>query len=302
MKIELLIGKIFLSLFIVSIITTFFFWTFWSDLNGVDDETEKSFADILNTKFESGDIVFPEVDWDLGFLKYINPGIFPIYLTLKETTGKEIQFMKDDGGKIFFLLKNKESWKKISERTGITEKEIIPAGSGVVVIGSDGTESQKQPLVFTRDIGNAKNIWFSKGEQKFPCTKTSSTKWECARNNWNYVGLTTAALSGKQQRAVWAHPRSGMTLHIQFEIPENGKKMVLNTSFTESGYRSQNKTPVEVEVVLDGLEVLKYTNKSERRTYSNNIDIPLNSGVVEFRFRTDNEGQRHFVFNGYVTE
>ena len=93
-----------------------------------------------------------------------------------------------------------------------------------------------------------------------------------------------------------------LPIYTQFEIPENGKKMVLNTSFTESGYRSQNKTPVEVEVVLDGLEVLKYTNKSERRTYSNNIDIPLNSGVVEFRFRTDNEGQRHFVFNGYVTE
>lgn len=294
-------GKIFLSLFIISIITTWIFWSFFSDTGSVDDETERKFAEILNTNFEPGDMVFPEVDWDLGFLKHIKPGIFPIYLTLKETNRKDIEFMKDDGGKIFFLLKNELSREKVLKQTGTTEIRTLKAGSGAVLIASDGT-SKKKPLVFTRDIGKAEDVWFSKGDEKNPCLKTSSTKWQCSKNNWNYVGLTTAPLSGKQQRAVWAHPRGGMTLHIQFEIPENGREMVLNTAFTETGYRSQNKAPVEVNVIIDGLEILKYANESKRKTYSNSVSIPENGRTLEISFSTDNEAQRHFVFNGYITE
>jgi hypothetical protein len=302
MNIDKIISRSFVFLFLVSIPSTYIFWSFLSDRSGVDEETEKAFASVLNSKFEQGDIVFPEVDWDLGFLKYIDPGIHPVYLTLKETAEKDIRLMKEEGGKIFFLLKSEESWKEISGRTGVNELEIIKAGSGVVVIGSDGTESQRKPLVFSRDIGNAENVWFSKGEERFPCVKSSLTRWQCSKDDWNYVGLTTAAMNGKQQKAVWAHPKTGMTLHIEFDVPDKGRKIIFNTAFLETGYRSENKSPVEVELLIDGISASNYSNKSERKVYSNTIVIPADSKVLELRFKTEDAGQRHFVFNGYIEE
>jgi hypothetical protein len=300
MNIDKIISRSFVILFLISIPSTFIFWSFLSDRSGVDEETEKALASVLNSKFEQDDIVFTEVDWDLGFLKHLDHGILPVYLTLKETTAEDLRLMKEDGGKIFFLLKNKDNWKEISDRTGVKEIEIIKAGAGVVVIGSDGTESQRKPLVFSRDIGNAKNVWFSKGDEKFPCTKSSSSKWQCGKDEWNYVGLTTAAMNGKQQRAVWAHPKTRMTLHVEFDVPEKGERIFLNTAFLETGYRSQNSSPVDVELLMDGASALNYSNKSEKRVYSNSIVIPENSNVLELKFTTEDAGQRHFVFNGYI--
>lgn len=302
MKLDKIIGKLLLTVFLFSIVSTFVFWTFLSDLKGVDEETEKAFAEILNTKFQSGDIIFPEIDWDLGFLKYLNPGIMPVYLTLKETTEKEIQYMKDDGGKIFFLLKTTENWEKISKRTGVTEIERIHAGKGIVIIGSDGTEELRKPFVFTRDIGNALKVWFSKGTEIFPCQKSSVNRWQCSNDEWNYVGTTSAVMNGKQQKAVWAHPKSNMTLHIQFELSRKIHKLTFNSALLESAYRSENNSPVQVEILADGNSLLKYENKSERKTYSSTIDLSKEYSILELRFATENDGQRHFVFNGHTAE
>lgn len=298
-------GKVFkfiTFLFLISIPSTFVFWVFFSDVSGVDDHTEKEFAKVLNERFEEGDIVFPENEWDLGFLQYINPGITSIYLTLKDTSLKDLGFMKEEGGRIFFLMQKMKNWEEISHRTGVKEIERITAGSGFVVIGSDGTEKMRKEVSFVRDIGKAKEVWFSKEDKKMPCVKSSQFRWQCSRDEWNYVGTTAVRMGGKTQKAIWAHPKSGMTLHLTFDIPAASKKMVINTAFLETAYRSDNKAPVEVEILLDGRSVIRYTNKSESRMYAQDLDIADGSKEVEIRFFTENDGQRHFVFNGYLTK
>ncbi|HNW82119.1 MAG TPA: hypothetical protein PKG52_04430 [bacterium] len=296
------IYKFITVLFVFSIPLTFLYWTFFSDRSGVDDETEKEFARILNEEFEEGDAVFPEIDWDLGFLQYLNPGITSIFLTLKEATNKELRYMKDEGGRIFFLLKNEEKWDEISSRMEVSEIKRIKAGRGFVIIGSDGTEKFRKDFSFVRDIGKAKEVWFSKKDTKFPCVISGVNRWQCSKDEWNYVGMTSATLNGKTQRVVWAHPKSDMTLHMLFDIPEQASKLILNTAFLETAYRSDNTAPVEVDVLFDGASVLKYSNKSESRIYTNSIQIPNSAKQVEINFSTENDGQRHFVFNGYMTK
>ncbi|MGI6393736.1 MAG: hypothetical protein ACOX2F_03220 [bacterium] len=300
MNLDKIIGKIFIFLFVISIFSSFFFFAFFSDSSGVDEATELAFGKILNERFEQGDIVFPEVDWDLRFLKHINPGIHPIYLTLKETTKEDIRMMKEDGGEIFFLLKDEKNWEEISKRTGVVEKERIKAGSGLVIVGSDGREAFRKPLVFSRDIGEAKSVRFSKNGADFPCTKSLVSKWQCGKSDWNYVGATTAVMGGKQQKAVWAHPLSDKTLHIAFELPGEGKTIFFKTAFLETAYRSQNKSPVEVELFVDGVSVLSYLNESVRAEYANKVSLPVGGKELEIQLKTENAGQRHFVFNGYV--
>jgi hypothetical protein len=108
-------------------------------------------------------------------------------------------------------------------------------------------------------------------------------------------------MNGKQQKAVWAHPKTGMILHVEFDLPAKGQ-IFFNTAFLETGYRSQNRSPIDVELLIDGVSLLNYSNKSERKVYSNTIVIPADSKVLELRFKTEDAGQRHFVFNGYIEE
>ena len=288
-------------LFVLSMPVTFIYWSFFSDRSGVDGITEKEFARIINEKYEEGDAIFPEVDWDLGFLQYLRPGITSLFLTLNETTHKELRYMKDEGGRIFLLLKNEGKWENISKRMGIAEIERIKAGSGVVIIASDGTQKLRKDFSFVRDIGKAKNIWFSKNDEKIQCI-LSGSRWQCGKDSWSYVGPVSAVLNGKTQRAVWAHPKSKTVLHALFDIPNGVSKLIFNTAFLETAYRSDNESPVEVSVFIDGKEALKYTNKSESRVYSNNLTIEDGAKEIEFRFFTENDGQRHFVFNGYMTK
>jgi len=48
MNIDKIISRSFVILFLISIPSTFIFWSFLSDRSGVDEETEKALASVLN--------------------------------------------------------------------------------------------------------------------------------------------------------------------------------------------------------------------------------------------------------------
>ncbi len=300
MKADRIIRQIFLWIFLISIPSTFMFWTLLSDSDGYDEETEKAFGKIINTAFEEGDIIFPQIDWDLNFLKYLDHGITTVYLTLKETSAKDLKYMKEDGGKVFLLLKDDDQWEDISQRLNLSEISRKQAGHGLVIIASDGTEKNRKKLLFARDIGKAEEVYFEKDDRKEPCTKTSDTRWQCGKADWNYVGATVASMMGRQQRTVWAHPRSKKTLHIKYKVPADAEKLVLNTAFLSAAVSSSNKSPVEVTVSFDGKKVLSYTNKSISKIYGNEVKITENTEEIDISFYVEHDGQRHFVFNGYI--
>ena len=107
-------------------------------------------------------------------------------------------------------------------------------------------------------------------------------------------------MSGIQQRTVWAHPLSKKTLNIKYKVPEGAKVLVLNTTFLPPAVSSSNKSPIKVEVMFDDSSVLKYSNESVSKTSSNKIEITSEIKEILISFYVENDGQRHFVFNGYI--
>lgn len=300
MKFNKMLRSVFLWVFIFSIPSTFIFWTFLSDLGGYDEQTEKAFAEIINAGFEEGDIIFPQIDWDLNFLKYLDHGITTVYLTLKETSAEDLKYMKEDGGKIFLLLDDESVWPEISQRLKLKELSRKSAGNGVVIVAGDGTEKNRKKVLFTRDIGLADEVYFEKDGKRYECHKTSKSRWQCGKPDWNYVGRTVASMAGKQQQAVWAHPLSNKTLHIKYKVPEGAEIFVINTAFLPAAVSSSNRSPVEVKVSFDDKKAAEYTNMSVSKIYSKKVDIPNDIKNIDISFFVKDDGQRHFVFNGYI--
>lgn len=299
-KFNKLFSKILVAAFLLSIATTFVFWTFFSNKKSINEKQERAFASVLNQNFKFGDAVLTENDWDLNFLSYLDDSVFPVYLTLKETSGNEIPFIKEDGGRIFILLEDETKCNEILAKLKLKEIRRFKAEKGTVILASDG--SVAKPLVFTRDIGKATKVQFFDAKGAYPCQKAAESRWECSKKSWNYVGSIMSVMAGKQQHAVWAHPLQNKTLSITFDLPKEGKTLVFNSAFANSGYTSINKTPVEIELLADGKQLLKYSNQSINKLYSNKVTLPAQAKVLEIRISTKRDAQRHFMFNGYVTD
>ena len=295
--------KIFLILFIISIFSTFIFW--WSglsDRNALDEETERKFAEILNKNFRHGDLVFTENDWDLDFLKYLNKGIFPVFLDLKNATEKSVAMMKNGEERVFLVLKSENSREFYVKKLNLKVVESFKAGRGEVVMAETLFKTVRKTIVFSRDIGKAKRVAFSDGEKTEECRKVSATKWQCSDESWNYVGLTTAFFNKQQKQAVWAHPVSGKTLEIVFDIPENSRKLYFNSVFAESAYHSKNTSPVNVEIMADGKTLIKYASPFTSRVTEKVTKMPENTKELIIKLTTSDDRQRHFVFNGFISD
>lgn len=298
-----IIAKIVFFLFAASILSTFIFW--WTGLwerNALDSETDHKFAEILNKNFKQGDLVFTENDWDLDFLKYLDNGILPIFLDLKNATEQSVGRMKNGDERIFLLLKSENSREFYVKKLNLKVLETLKAGQGEVVIADTLFKTVRKTLVFSRDIGKAKRVAFSDGEKSEECRKVSEKKWQCSDENWNYIGLTTALFNGNQKQAVWAHPLSGKTLEITFDISGNSRKLYFNSVFAESAYRSKNRAPVNVEILADGNTFLKYANPFTFKVTEKSARIPENTKEITIKLTTSDDRQRHFVFNGFITD
>ena len=298
-----IVEKIFLVLFILSIFSTFIFW--WSglsDKNALDEETERKFAEILNENFRRGDLVFTENDWDLDFLKNLKNGIFPVVLDLKNATERSVAMMKNSDDRVFLLLKSEGSREKFVKKLNLKEIQVFKAGKGEVLLAETLFKTVKRTLVFSRDIGKAKKVAFVSGEKSEECRKVSETKWQCSDETWNYVGLATASFNGQQKQAVWAHPVSGKTLEIVFDVPKNSRKLHFNSVFAESAYRSKNRTPVNVEILADGKNLLKYVSPFTSKVTEKSMKLPENIKELTIKLTVSDDRQRHFVFNGYLTD
>jgi hypothetical protein len=298
-----IIEKALLFLFALSVVSTFaFWWTGLDERNALDQETERKFAEILNKNFKSGDLVFTENDWDLDFLKYLDSGILPVFLDLRNATEKSVAMMKSGDDRLFLLLKSDGSREKYVKKLNLKVLETFKAGKGEVVLAETLYKTVKKSLVFSRDIGKAERVAFSDGEKSEECRKVSEKKWQCSDEDWNYVGLTSAFFNGQQKQAVWAHPVSGKTLEITFALRGVSRKLYFNSGFAESAYRSKNRAPVGVEIAADGKTLLKYTNPFTSSTISKNAKIPENTKELTIKLTTSDDRQRHFVFNGFITD
>ena len=298
-----IIEKIFLALFVISIFSTFIFW--WSGLsnkNALDEETERRFAEILNENFKPGDIVFTENDWDLDFLKNLKSGILPVFLDLKNATERSVAMMKSSDDRVFLLLKSEQSHEKYVKKLNLKVLDTFKAGKSEVVLAETLFKTLKKSLVFSRDIGKAKKVAFVNGETSEECRKVSETKWQCSDESWNYVGLTTVSFNGSQKQAVWAHPVAEKTLEIVFDVPEKSGKLYFNSVFAESAYHSKNRAPVNVEISADEKILLKYASPFSSKATEKSIKLPENTKELTIKLTTSDDRQRHFVFNGYLSD
>ena len=297
---EKLIAKIAALFFVVSIGSTAIFWTLFSDSDGLNDEGQQYAALFISENYQKGDTVFSLSDWDLGFTRYLDPKVEKLSLRFKNYTAEQLKNL-GRGGKRFFLLSNKKKViADILEKKRLTLLKLQTVGNGEVALVEPVEKLAPVLFDFSRDIMKARKVYFSdkSGGNIHDCV--ARDVWRCSAREWNHVGFQRAIMGGISQDAVWAHPLSQKIMHIIFAVPEGAVKLELNTAFLETAYRKVDGNPIQVTLLIDGKEAFSYTNRNENRLYRHQVALAPSAQEVEIQFFVENDGARHFVFNGFM--
>ncbi|MCK5808350.1 hypothetical protein KAH37_05130 [bacterium] len=297
---EKLVAKIAALLFVLSIISTAFFWLFLSDRGGLNETGEQAAALFISENYQKGDTVFPLSDWDLGFTRYLDSKVSFLSLRFHYYSAEQLK-NSGRGGKRFFLISDKKGViADILHSKKLNLLKLQAVGNGEVALVEPEEKLAPVLLDFSADIMKARRVYFSdkNGENVRDCV--ANDVWRCSAREWNHIGFHRAIMGGISQDAVWAHPLSRKILHIVFAVPKGAVTMKLNTAFLETAYRNAEGNPIEVTLLVDGKEAFTYINQNENRLFSRTISLPLTAQEVELQFFVESDGARHFVFNGFM--
>ena len=150
-------------------------------------------------------------------------------------------------------------------------------------------------FIASGDLAEAR-VFFSDESGSTACVRSEKgSRWQCANNGWNYVGVTVKRMGNVITKCVWAHPFSNKTLTISYPGVELGGRLVGFFGLVDGSDELEGIRPVNFTVYVGGLE-----HFSGSATYpgKNSFSIQTTAGRqdVEFRVATDNDMARHFCF------
>lgn len=116
--------------------------------------------------------------------------------------------------------------------------------------------------------------------------------------NWIYVGPHEMSSGNKTKTCIWSHPAKNGTLSISFPNPPIQKILEFEHALSSNAVRSQNKSPVTVDIYLDQ-NVLKKLSRNNRVGFqASKILTPLTTvKILELKIRAKKDGARHYCFN-----
>ncbi len=293
------LSKIFAYTFVIFSLISAIFWVFFSNTKGYNTQTEQKIAHILNNDYKQGDYIFIEPSWDIGFTNYLRDGITNISYTLKAFNANLIASLTNKTGSIYFILPTQKDWQNTQKKYNLNKIKEWKLKKAIIVKAVSKEKSVQKLFDFFDGIMQAKEVYLQDlNGKKHQCLKKKE-RWQCSYHQWNYVGDYIALMGGVSQKAIWSHPRSRKFTNIVFDS-KNASKMVLGTAFLERAYHEPNGKPIKVSVYADNKEILKYTNENKDFYYRHTITLPKNTKTIRISFYVENDGARHFVFNGYL--
>ena len=149
---------------------------------------------------------------------------------------------------------------------------------------------------FRQALGEAR-VSIQRGDDQQECAPGPRGRWQCSREEWNYVGREILEMAGEPRAVIWAHPVSDGALTIAFECVPLGRAMTVAAGFLPAvlGYG----VPVELTVEADGRMLLRRVYGPNSGFSRERIETPdLAAGLhrVTFRVTTTDDRVRHFCF------
>ncbi len=287
---------------LLSTLSSFIFFGFFSDKGGISAKDEAGIAAFINKEYTPGDIIFSTPVWDVGFTKYLDEKVTGVSFTLSNQNLDDLKHeLSDPENSIFFILESKSKWDEMNKKLNFSAEKIESIGAKTLVKARPTGVLRKKVFDFVDNILNAQSVFMTDSAGRKPCS-VENNRWQCSEKSWNYIGEHHSLMGSRWQKALWAHPVAMKKIHVVFPNKENSNLLIFGSAFLPRALNEKNGAPVEVEIFADGKSIYSYKNYNIKKYYKNEISLPENSQTIEITIFAENDGARHFVFNGYLAK
>ncbi len=165
----------------------------------------------------------------------------------------------------------------------------------------DFTEPLERRMNLLDNIGRAE-VWMETGGGDHLCIRENSRRFDCANNEWNFVGPEGKTFNDTWRKAIWAHP-AAKALVIRFADVELGERLSLETGLTDSAAELRDGASVWVDILINGKRVAVIEQKNVPGWHLHGVNTQPFSGqriALQFRIHSTNPGRRHFLFDGDI--
>ncbi|MBN1945515.1 MAG: hypothetical protein JW797_07550 [Bradymonadales bacterium] len=153
-----------------------------------------------------------------------------------------------------------------------------------------------------QELGRARVFFRGPDGQQIPCDRWRFGRWGCGLEEWLWVGPTQLDMRGVNRSCIWAHPRAGYELVIQFSRVPSGSRLSGRYGLSDSAVAVADGADVGFEVRVGQVE-RQFVAENRQGFFP--YQVPLD-GVgegpidIEFVVTAENDGRRHFCFSGAI--
>jgi hypothetical protein len=138
-----------------------------------------------------------------------------------------------------------------------------------------------------------------------------SCPWDAAQRrhscrglpSWMYVAEEALVVDGRRERCVWAHPRTGAALTIDFDDVSAPHGLRLQAALSDQAAQTPGGAPVtyvltraDARAGAPMAQELARVTVHARRGFTDGVTGPLERGQLRLTVTTTNDRQRHTCF------
>jgi hypothetical protein len=112
---------------------------------------------------------------------------------------------------------------------------------------------------------------------------------------WMKVGEESLTIAGKSERCIWAHPKTGATLVIDYGVVDVGKGVDVDVALSDVAADNRAGKGVEVDVAV-GDAVGRVSVAGKRGFVRTRVAASVPEARLTLRLTTPNDGQRHLCY------
>jgi hypothetical protein len=151
---------------------------------------------------------------------------------------------------------------------------------------------------FSDHISDAK-VSRIRGKARQFCTNFKKSRWFCgAEHPWQYVGLETRDIAGRERDVIWAHAIDRATVESAWPAVPRGGTLTIHYGLTQRAAEAREGADVKFQVLVDGRVTVEDTLETgEHGWFRKDIELPgTGTSNVSVRISTSNPQSRQVCF------
>jgi hypothetical protein len=133
-----------------------------------------------------------------------------------------------------------------------------------------------------------------------PCSPMSFGRMRCGAHPWEFVGVVSVPVRGRNERCVWAHPIEGASLRFTMPVGSDGGTVTGRAGFADSALGPGRSGKATLAVKAGEAAIASVERDRVQGFATFRAELPAEARELVFEVSSEAVGAAHFCFDAQV--